>query len=426
MSEPEGPPRPGMQAERDLKEGGSAPALPLDGVQVLDFSRLLPGPWCTQFLSDLGASVIKVEMPRLGDLSRYNAPRHGGSSIYFELVNGGKKGLSLNLACEEGRHIADRLITDSDVVVESFRPGAADKLGIGYGRARELRPDIIYCSITGFGQSGPLSHISGHDLVIQSLVGYMPLPARSGMLPPMPGFQAADYAAASVACTAILAALMRRQRDGAGCFIDLPMFDSLFSMCNIALTGAIGAAAGSGDEDRLEAWGGNPRYAIYGTRDGKSVAVALLETRLWAAFCDAIGRPDLMDPGEAPEARHSSHGARSEQYRKAIAEVCASRDRDELVDWMARHGVPVCPVYSPDEALASPNVRARGLVQPPEGADGCDDRPAHLANPLSASGLARPRRRYAPGLGADNAEILGRLGYDEGDLEKLRERGVIG
>lgn len=409
-----------------MTEAQTAPALPLDGVQVLDFSRLLPGPWCTQFLSDLGASVIKVEIPGTGDMSRHNAPRHGQSSVYFELVNGGKQGLSLNLACQEGRDIADRLIGGSDVLIESFRPGAAEKLGIGYDRVRGLRPEIVYCSITGFGHSGPLAHISGHDLVIQGVAGFLPLPAPSGALPPMPAFQAADYAAASMACTAILAALMRRQRDGAGCFIDLPMFDALFSMCNIALTGAVGSQLADADDDRLEAWGRNPRYAIYPTRDGKAVSVALLETRLWTAFCKAIDRPDLIDADESPQARHSTHGGRSEQYRAAISEVCLAHDRDALVDRMSRQGVPICAVYTPDEALCSPNVVARGLVQPPDGADPAESQAPHLVNPLSASGLARARRRPAPELGGDNAEILGRLGYDEQELERLRAQGVIG
>lgn len=406
-----------------MQDGNTSQSLPLEGIRIVDFSRLLPGPWCTQFLGDLGASVIKVEMPTFGDLSRHNAPRVGDSSVYFELVNGGKRSLSLDLVSAEGKEIAHRLIERADVVVESFRPAVAKKLGIGYDEVRALRPDVVYCSITGFGQTGPLSHISGHDLVIQSVAGYMPLVASNGALPPMPAFQAADYAGASMACTAVLAALMRRQRDGVGCYIDLAMFDSLFSMCNIALTGAIGTMLKDDDGTRLEAWGANPRYSIYETADGKPVSVALLEPRLWSAFCDAIGRPDLADPDEAPDARHTSHGERSEEYRRVISEFCRAHNRDDLVDRMVASGVPICPIYSPEEALRSKNVDGRNLI---DDARGPEQPLPHITNPLVLSGLARTRRDTAPQLGADNAGVLGELGYGEDDLERLRREGVIG
>ena len=157
-----------------------AAPLPLDGITIIDFSRLLPGPWCTQFLSDLGADVIKVEQIGLGDMSRYNAPRQGSSSVYFELVNGGKRSIELDLGTQDGQRVAHRLISSADVVVESYRPGVTQKLGIAYDDARKTKDDIIFCSITGFGQSGPLAHISGHDLAIQSVAGHMPLGKLDG------------------------------------------------------------------------------------------------------------------------------------------------------------------------------------------------------------------------------------------------------
>ncbi len=397
--------------------------LPLDNIQIVDFSRLLPGPWCTQFLSDLGADVIKVEMPGTGDMSRHNPPRYEDTSVYFASVNGGKRGITLDLASTEGRGIAHRLIKQADVVVESFRPGVARKLEIDYEAARKLTPDIIYCSITGFGQTGPLSHISGHDLVIQSIAGFMGLGASAGALPQVPGFQAADYAGASVAGLGILAALIRRLRTGEGCNIDLAMYDSLFGMCNIALTGAMAGAVGRDDGTRLEAWGGNPRYAIYGTADGKAVAVALLETRLWAAFCQAVGRPDLIDHDESPDARHSDHGESAEDYRKVISDYCLSRNRDELVDEMVVKGIPISPVYTPEEALASRNVKGRGLIEFTE-TNGEANIP-HIVNPLASSGLATSRREEAPTLGGDGQAIMRELGYSNEEVKNFCKEGVV-
>tara|TARA_R110000868_G_scaffold73791_1_gene213617 strand:- start:8019 stop:9254 length:1236 start_codon:yes stop_codon:yes gene_type:complete len=397
--------------------------LPLDGITVIDFSRLLPGPWCTQFLSDLGAKVIKVEQAGIGDMSRYNAPRQGNSSVYFELVNGGKRSIELDLSTDDGQKIAHRLIGGADVVVESFRPGVTGKLGISYEAAKETKPDIVYCSITGFGQEGPLAHISGHDLAIQSVAGHMPLGKLDGHTQQVPGFQAADYAGASTACSAVLAALIRRDRTGDGAYIDLAMYDSLFSMCNIAMTGAIGAALPNDPGDRLEAWGANPRYAVYETKDGKAVAVALLESRLWQAFCAAIGRPDLADPNERPDARHSTHGDLREKYRVAIEDYCAARTRDEIVEFMNSHGVPICPVLSPEEALDSANVTARGLID--VHASG-QSRIVHMVNPLASSGLARATRTDAPSLGGDTETVLADLGYEAEEIAGLRSKGVLG
>src|SRR5690349_13655320 len=166
--------------------------LPLTGLRVLDFSRLLPGPWCTQMLGDLGAEVIKIEQPGAGDVSRHNPPSYRESSVYFNSVNRNKRSLSLDLAKPAGRDVAHRLITKADIVVESFRRGVPTKLGIDYDSACKLKPDIIYCSITGFGQNGAYSGIPGHDLVVQAATGLIAAAAGNGTAT-VPGFQAADY-----------------------------------------------------------------------------------------------------------------------------------------------------------------------------------------------------------------------------------------
>jgi len=397
--------------------------LPLDGVLITDFSRLLPGPWCTQLLSDLGATVVKVERPGTGDMSRANPPIFKERSVYFNSVNGGKHSVTLDLSSAQGRTIAHKMIAQSDVVLETFRPGVAKKLDIDYTRAQELNPSVVYCSITGFGQTGPLSHISGHDLVIQALSGFAGLSAQPGKAPDVPGFQAADYAGATMAVIGILAAVLKQRATGKGSNLDVAMFDSLFAMCNISQTGAMSRNTGNTGLPAIEVWGGNPRYATYLTADNKAVAVALLEKRLWVNFCTAINRPDLIDHDEQPEDRHSNHGDKADQYRAAIAACCAAKNRDELIDEMTRHGVPMCPIYSPDEALNSENVAGRGLIEtaahPEEG-----DIP-QIVNPLALSGIARRHRPHAPDVGEANEAILKGLGLDAEEIKTLLNNGVM-
>ena len=396
----------------------------LSGIKVVDFSRLLPGPWCAQVLGDLGAEVIKVEQPETGDYSRHNPPSYAKKSVYYNSVNSGKRCIALDLGRAEGRAVAQRLLAQADVVLESYRPGVAERLEVDYERAKALNPGVVYCSITGYGQTGPLAAIPGHDLVIQSMTGLMGMTLDTDPVPPVPGFQAADYAAAAMAPTGILAALMRRQQTGEGCYIDLSMFDSLFFMCNIVLTGAMARQAGQSGRPMMEVWGGNPRYATYPTQDGKVVAVSLLEARVWEHFCRHIGRPDLIHAEERPEHRHTDHGERAELYREAIAAFCRSKPRDPLVAEMAEADVPILAIYTPEEALAQPNVAARGLVA--EIDDPVEGRVLQLVNPLARAGLAAATRDPAPELGQHNANILAELGYTEEERKRLHDAGAVG
>jgi CoA:oxalate CoA-transferase len=373
-------------------------------------------------LGDLGAEVIKVEQPGAGDVSRHNPPSYRESSVYFNSVNRNKRSLSLDLAKPAGRDVAHRLIAKADIVVESFRRGVPAKLGIDYDTARKLKPDIIYCSITGFGQNGAYAGIPGHDLVVQAATGLIAAAAGSGTAT-VPGFQAADYAAAAYATIGVLAALHRRRDTGIGCHIDTSMFDSLFSMCNIVLTSGMAHIAGNRGAQAMEVWGGNPRYALYTAQDGHAVAVSLLEARIWKSFCDLIGRPDLISENESPSDRHTSHGDRAAIYRKAIQDYCGSMPRELLIEKMLAADIPISPVNSADEALQDPHVRDRKLIEwtnhPAEG------RIPQIANPLSVSGLTDTLRRGAPALGADNDAILAELGFGEADRARLRSDNIV-
>lgn len=375
--------------------------LPLEGAKVIDLSRLLPGPWCSQTLGDLGADVIKIEQPGVGDYGRFNPPYYGEGGVYFNSVNRNKRSITLDLKCDEDRQIALDLLRDADIVVESYRPGVTEKLGIDYASLAKINPGIIYCSVTGFGCDGEFAQVPGHDLSIQGAAGILN-PGRAAGTPPMPGFQAADYAGATYATIAVLSAYIQRLRTGRGRHLDIALYDSLVALSNIALASALARTAGFSGKPELEVWGSNPRYAIYPTRDGKAVTVCLLEMRTWERFCNFIGRQDLIYE-ETHADRHTSHGDRSDEFRKVIGELCLTHDRDALVARMVEADIAICPVYSPDEVLASPEANGRGLVwmfeHPVEGSI------PRIFDPLARAGLADPGRRVAPRLGEHNDEI---------------------
>ena len=305
-------------------------------------------------------------------------------------------------------------------MLESFSTSVAAKHGIDAATALRINPKLIHCSISGYGQTGSLSGIPGHDLVVQAATGLL---APGNSAPQMPGFQTADYTAGLMACIGILAALRRRDINDVGAALDISMFDSMLQLGQIGLSSAMARFAGASGDPAMEVWGGNPRYALYPTRDGKTIAVSLLESRYWKKFCATIGQPDLAPEYEDPSARLSSHGERTELYRKAIADYCKARDRDEIARQMAAEDIPVIPVLTPDEALHSPHAAERQLVRTvPHSTEG---RITELRNPLHPSGLVRADRTPAPELGADNYAILQRIGFTEAEIADLTKMGCI-
>jgi len=400
-----------------------SPPRPLAGMHVLDFSRLLPGPWATQLLGALGADVVKIEQPGIGDPSRHNHPRYRQHSVYFNSVNANKRSVALDLSIVSGRALLPRLLDWADVLVESFRPGVAVRLGIDAQTTRAAKPALIHCAISGFGQTGPWSHIAGHDLVIQAATGAMGCHPPADTAPEVPGFQSADYAGGLMAIIAIQAAWARRALDGSGCTIDLGMYDALLGMCAIPLASAMSRATGGTGEPRQEVFGSNPRYSTYRTRDGKAVAVSLLEARAWERFCHAIDRPDLVRTDETPADRLTSHGEHGVRYRVALTRYCLGLDRDPLVAQMRALGIAVSPVLDPDEALAADHAQARGAVRwidhPVEG------RIPQLLTPLHQSGLAADPPAPAPGLGEHSMAFMRELGVDQETLARCVADGAI-
>lgn len=398
------------------------PPLPLEGIKVIDFSRLLPGPFATQMLAEFGADVIKVEQPGSGDPSRHNHPTYRrGGSVYFNATNACKRSIAIDLREAKGREVAARLIRWGDVAVESFRPGVAAKLGIDYERASSINPRLVYCSISGFGQDGPLSVIAGHDLAIQAMTGLMSCSPDGTAT--VPGWQAADFAGSLYAVIGIQAALAQRAKTGLGCNVDIAMFEALYNMCFIPLCSALSRRGGGSGEPRMEVFGANPRYATYRSKDARYVAITLLETKAWREFCSEIGRPDLVAADETLADRLTTHGERHVHYRAAVASFCAGHTLDEIMQRMRRAGIAICSVATPEEAIDLDHVAARGMMDwmphPTEG-----DIP-QIANPLWRAGLARKSHTPAPDLGEHGTEILELLGYDADEAANLVAGGIV-
>jgi crotonobetainyl-CoA:carnitine CoA-transferase CaiB-like acyl-CoA transferase len=389
-----------------IQEQPSAIHFPLKDVRVVDFSRLLPGPWCTQTLGDLGADVIKVEQPEIGDYSRFNPPVYKTVGSYFNSINRNKRSIVLDLTQAEDRAIANDLVATADVIVESFRPGVTDKLGIDYSAVAKINPSVIYCSITGFGNDSALGRVPGHDLSIQGVAGILGKNLQPGQTPPMPPFQGGDFTAAAFATMGVLSGYIRRLTTGEGCYIEVPMFDSLMSVSNVGLSGALSRLAGYAGKPEMEPWGRNPRYAIYPTRDGRHVSVCLLEYRTWKRFCEYVDRADLAPP-ESWADRHTTHGDRSAEFRQVIGDFCLSRDRDALATEMRNAEIAICAIYTADEAIVSEHALERGMIDYTD--HPVDGRIPHFVDPLAKAGLSDPRRRPSPGLGEHTQEIVEEL-----------------
>lgn len=388
---------------------------PLAGLRVLDLTRLLPGPVATLHLADLGADVVKIEDPQVGDYARTlgkgSGEEAGESSAYFRMINRNKRGLRLDLKKPEGVAAFLRLAESADVLVESFRPGVADKLGIGYGAVRSVNPRIAYCSISGYGQDGPYRHLAGHDLNYLGYAGVLDQIGPAGGEPAIPNFQIADLlGGALTAAMGILAAVVEAQRTGQGRHVDVSMTDSVLAHSYFAMlrVNESGRSAPRGS-DVLS--GGLPCYAAYATADGRHMAVAALEPKFWQSFCEVLGRPDLIP-------RHGAEGEEARAVKAELAAIFATRSRDEWAALFAAADCCVTPVLTPEEALANEQIRARGMVV---AADGL----SQFAPPLKMSDFAFSIDRPAPKVGEHSAEILAEAGCSAGEIAALRAAGAI-
>ena len=363
--------------------------MPLTGIRVLDLTRLLPGAYCTQLLADMGADVIKVEEPGTGDYMRWTPPLVQGQSMLFNVLNRGKKSVTLNLKTDEGRDLLLRLVEAADVLVEGNRPGVMHRLGLGWDAIHARNPRLVMCSITGYGQDGPFASRAGHDLNYMAIAGALGLNGeRDG--PPLPlSVQVADIGGGGLQpAVAILGALVAVQRGAEGRWIDVSMTDGAVSWLAMAF-----AARGAGEpvrrgDQRLA--GRYPCYRVYACKEGGYYSVAALEPKFWSELCRAFERPDLA------EAQYSE----DREMHEAVEKIFASHTRDEWQQRLSTLDVCCEPVLDVDEVSSHPQIKSRRLLER-------NDHPT------------------APRLGEHTAEILAGVGLDAGSYAELQKKGVI-
>ncbi len=329
----------------------------LSGIKVIDLSMFLPGPMMTLMMADQGAEVIKIE-PAYGDPAREQAPfdQYSGAnhSVWFANLNRGKQSVVLDLKSDKGVQDLRSLIANADVFVEGFRPGVMKRLGFDYDSVKAIKPDIVYCSISAFGQDGALSDHPAHDMAVQALAGFLSVNDDTEGKPVVPGVASSDMAAGLTALSAVLMALVGRERTGEGAYIDCAMFDALLPWCAHTAGSAI-AGGGSPQSSSQRSLGGAALYQVYATQDGKHVVLGGREIKFAKNLLVALEREDLLPVAEKPAGEQG-------ELIGFLTEVFATKTRAEWVEWFADRDVAFAPVLDFREALDQPHIAERGLL----------------------------------------------------------------
>lgn len=395
--------------------------LPLAGIRVLDLSRILAGPWCGQVLADLGAEVIKVEHPERGDDTRDWGIRVGGrNTCYFNSVNRNKRSVGVDIAKPEGLAIVRRLAAKADVLIQNFKTGGADRLGLGYAALGAENPGLIYCSVAGYGSDGSEAARPGYDLVIQGEAGLMALNGEPTQPPLKFGIAIVDLFTGQYAAQAVLAALVQRGRTGKGRHVELALFDAGMT---VGAYYALEALALGQDPPRY----GNSHpsivpYGVFEAADGPLV-ITVGNNAQFERFCrNVIERPEL--PGDERYRTNLQRTVHRDALIAIIEAELRARPRATLIARMNQHGIPCGEVFGLHEALRSDRAGEAGMVvegHRPDGSAG-----TVLAPPYRLDGARAPVRHLPPDLGQDTAAVLtGELGLDAGEIAELRKGGVI-
>ena len=392
---------------------------PLDDLFVVDLTRILSGPICTMLMADMGAEVIKVEPPPLGDDSRqWGPPFIGGISTYFLSVNRNKKSLGLNLKSKDGRAILHKLIERADVLLENFRPGVLDRLGFGYEAVTKLNPRTIYCSVSGFGHTGPYRDRPGYDVIAQGESGMMDLTGYPDGPPAKLGASLADIVAGLYAFNGICLALLARQKTGKGQHVDVSLLDGMVS--TLAYHALIYLSTGRSPTRAGTRHPSIVPYECFQTKDG-FVNIAVTNQKQWENFCEVLGFPEIAhdDRFETMKARLSNYGI----LRPTIERVVSMMSRTEVIKAMSEVGIPAGPINTVGEILEDPHIHARQMVaeltHPQYG-------PLRvLGIPIKLSDTPGIVENAPPMFGEHNRDVLQKLGFTEKEVAELERSGVL-
>lgn len=385
----------------------------LDGVHVLDLTQLLPGPYATQLLADAGADIVKVEDTTHGDYARQMPPfTERDVGAMFDSINRGKRSIALDLKSEMGREVFYLLVEDADVVFEQFRPGVVDRLGIDYETLGKYNSDLIYCSLSGYGQTGPYADRVGHDLNYVGLAGLLDMTRESSdEAPQIPGYQIADLGGGLFAAFAIVGALLSRELGNtSGEYLDIAMTDVVLSFSQSVAYQALTSGDPRPGETTLT--GRVPWYDIYECADGDYITFAALEFEFWEAFCLEVNREDLLDKHgvENPDAQ--------KVLREELAELFASQPREYWMEMLSDETM-TAPVNTPREAMVHPQIKTRDLVQRP------DDAPPRVGFPAVSTDEASTSNKQVPRHGEHTEEVLSEVGFSDEDISMLYEADAI-
>ncbi|WP_321927520.1 CaiB/BaiF CoA transferase family protein [Paraburkholderia guartelaensis] len=390
------------------------------GLRVIDMTLFLSGPYATQVLGDLGAEVLKIE-PLTGDNTRVLPPNFiGEDSAYYHSCNRNKRSIALDYRTQEGVKLLEELVANSDVFIENLKPGAMARSGITYERLKEINPRLVYCAISGFGQSGPYAERPAYDMVVQAMSGGMSLTGERDGKPVRAGIPLADISAGLYAVIGILAALLRREETGQGEYLDISMLDCQVAMLSYQAAYYLASGKVPGTQGREHE--SIPSYRAFTARDGMEVVVTANTDRMWHSLCEAIGRTDLRDDPEL-----SGRKARYEHRQRiwdALERAFATRNADEWVQLLVAHDVPVSVVNSLDRVMADPQVRHRDMVLTLQGPAGEQLRVA--GNPVKVASRPDQTHMYPPPLGEGTREVLaGLLGKSEAEIERLLAANIV-
>ena len=406
------------------------PKLALEGINVLDLSRAPPGEFCTMTLGDLGAEVIKIEaLVEKGHRSAGIPFSSGGDNEKREAAcyafNRNKRSIMLNLRSEEGRQVFCKLAEKADVIVDGFRPGVVKRLGVDYETIKRINPRIIYCAITGYGQSGPYQSIPGHDINYISMGGALGMIRDSAGHPVIPLNLIADYAGGTLhAVIGILAAIVARDKTGKGQFVDTAMVDGVISLMGMFAGNyfCYGTASKWGDSFVNGAF---PYYNVYETKDGKYITIGCVEPWFWENLCREMGREDLIPCGFTSSHMFSkSEGGKWDEAFSYLKEFFLTKTRDEWFELLSQKDIPAGKVYAVDEVFSDPQVLHRQMVvevdHPTEG------KLKHIGIAVKLSETPGEIRRLPPASGEHTRDVLLDLGYTKEEIEELRHVGAIG